>query len=1179
MSNTVIIKRSGTSSEAPASLQSGEIAINYADGKLFYKNSSNSIVGAKLITNIAGTNNQVSVSESSGTFTISLPNSVYVNSLFVNNIEIDPSGATPGYALAYNGTKFVPTVISGGGGAGAPSAYSQTIGNGSSSSFVLTHNLETRDLVVVARNANSPYEVIEVNWQATSVNTTTIIFAFPPGNNSVRVTIYAAGGTAGVTSISGTANQIEASSSTGTVSLSLPNNLVIPGDLSVTGSVLFGIDKLNDVVISSATPEQFLKWNGTNWVNANIPQINALDDIGDVDISTATAGQFLKYNGSNWVNDSIPTINNLDDIGDVNAATPSINQVLLYNGSNWVATNVQAASGSSYAQTIGDGTTTSFTVEHNLGTRDVFVVIRENGDDYENLNAAWEATTNSAITVSFDSPPTLNSIRVLVYSSISSANGTTYSATVGNGLDSEITITHNLGTKDIIPVCRLNASPYNDIQVSWEALTDNTVKLYFGSAPDSNSVKVNIFSTVSGSEVGQSVESLTNTNISALSVGEVLAWNGSQWINDTIITTINSLDSILDVEITSATPDQFLKWDGSSWVNADIPQINSLNDISDVNINAETTGELLKWNGSAWVNSDTVENLTVSGDLTVNGTTTTINTQNLLVEDNTIVLNTGSSATPTFNAGIEVERGNFTNVQILWNETTDKWQFTNDGTTYKDLGSGGVTVSDTIPSSPAQGDMWYESDTGSLFAYYDSHWIEIGGSAAYNEIIGTIQAKGDLLAGNASQSLVRLGVGSNGRRLAANSSTTTGLEWADDAQNSVIAAKGDLLVGATPNTLARLPIGSNGQILVSDSSQTYGVGWVNQNTNNLLYNGAMQVAQRSLSVSSITTSGYYTADRWNTALSTAGTWTQTIENDGPTGSGLTKSLKMLCTTADASPTASDLAIILQRLEGQDLQSLAKGTASAQQITISFWVKSNVVGTYIADIYDATNNRGVSRSYTVLSSGTWEQKIIAFPADVVGTLANNNAESLNFRWWLVAGSNYQSGSLQTSWATSSSSVAVGQTNVAASTNNYWQITGVQVNIGPVAAPFQFKSFQQELRECQRYYEKSYRQEINPGTATTDNFVLAMPGGAQASSSGIHDAYFSFKVEKRGNAQVTLYDLVGNANKCRRTAVGVANYDNQSVQDVQSFTNGCYFRSSSGSAATNTVAIHYTANSEL
>jgi hypothetical protein len=403
MTNTVLIKRSGTSSVTPTVLESGEIAINYADGKLFYKNSSNTIVAAKLIANIVGTTNEVQVTESSGTFTIGLPSSVYVGSLFVDNIEIDTTGATPGYALAYNGTKFIPTSISGGGGAGAPSAYSSTIGDGTSSSYGLTHNLGTRDLVVVARNASSPYEVIDINWQATSINVATIIFSSPQALNSTRVTIYAAGGTAGVTSVNGTLNQIDIDQTTGSVTISLPNNLIIPGDISVTGSVLFGIDKLNDVSITSATPDQFLKWNGSNWVNANIPQINALDDIGDVSTSTATSGQFLKYDGSNWINDSIPTINNLDDIGDVLAATPSTNQVLLYNGSNWIASSLAGATGSAYALTIGDGSLSTFTITHNLGLR-LVNVIAVNGS-YRNIEPDYITyTSTSQCVVTFPVP-------------------------------------------------------------------------------------------------------------------------------------------------------------------------------------------------------------------------------------------------------------------------------------------------------------------------------------------------------------------------------------------------------------------------------------------------------------------------------------------------------------------------------------------------------------------------------------------------------------------------------------------------------------------------------------------------------------------------------------------------------------------------------------------------------
>ena len=238
---------------------------------------------------------------------------------------------------------------------------------------------------------------------------------------------------------------------------------------------------------------------------------------------------------------------------------------------------------------------------------------------------------------------------------------------------------------------------------------------------------------------------------------------------------------------------------------------------------------------------------------------------------------------------------------------------------------------------------------------------------------------------------------------------------------------------------------------------------------NLLYNGAMQVAQRGTSTASITGGGYRTADRWFFNIVSLGTWTQSIEEDGPTGSGLTKSLKLLCTTADAAPAAGDLCFLQQRLEGQDVQRIAKGTASAQQLTLSFWVKSNVTGTYILELNDIDNTRAVSASYTAAASGVWEYKTIVFPADTTGTFDNNNLGSLYLTMWLAAGSNFNSGTLSTTWqSTLSANRAVGQTNLAAATSNYWQITGVQLEVGPTATGFEFKSYGQELAECQRYY---------------------------------------------------------------------------------------------------------------
>jgi hypothetical protein len=282
---------------------------------------------------------------------------------------------------------------------------------------------------------------------------------------------------------------------------------------------------------------------------------------------------------------------------------------------------------------------------------------------------------------------------------------------------------------------------------------------------------------------------------------------------------------------------------------------------------------------------------------------------------------------------------------------------------------------------------------------------------------------------------------------------------------------------------------------------------------NLIINGAMQVAQRGTSTASITTSSYYTADRWFSTLSGLGTWTQSVEDDAPTGSGFSKSLKILCTTANAAPAASNLLLINQRIEGQNLQAICKGTSSAQQLTLSFWVKSNVTGTYIAELFDVDNTRQVSAAYSIASSGTWEKKTIVFPADTTGAFDNDNANSFTVNFFLGAGSDRTSGTLNTTWASSTNANrAVGQTNLAAATNNYWQITGVQLEVGAVDTPFEFKPFAQDLQECQRYYE-------------TGNFVY------QEDRSGKRYITYEFVTNKRANPTITPKDGNGAVDRIR------------------------------------------------
>ena len=242
---------------------------------------------------------------------------------------------------------------------------------------------------------------------------------------------------------------------------------------------------------------------------------------------------------------------------------------------------------------------------------------------------------------------------------------------------------------------------------------------------------------------------------------------------------------------------------------------------------------------------------------------------------------------------------------------------------------------------------------------------------------------------------------------------------------------------------------------------------------NIVINGDMQIAQRSTSVSSITTEGYYTVDRFKLLISSLGTFTQSQSTDVPSGYGFANSLKMDCTTADATPSANDYLILNQLFEGQNLQYLKKGTANALPLTASFWVKSTKTGTFILELIDDDNSRSISKSYTVNVSNTWEFKTITFAGDTTGTLTNDNGTSLVLSFWLGAGSTFTSGTLATSWgSTVSANRAVGQVNIADSDANDFLITGVQLEAGEQASGFEFMPIDANLARCQRYYYKEF-----------------------------------------------------------------------------------------------------------
>jgi len=243
------------------------------------------------------------------------------------------------------------------------------------------------------------------------------------------------------------------------------------------------------------------------------------------------------------------------------------------------------------------------------------------------------------------------------------------------------------------------------------------------------------------------------------------------------------------------------------------------------------------------------------------------------------------------------------------------------------------------------------------------------------------------------------------------------------------------------------------------------------NFRNLIINGDMSIAQRGTSTASITGTGYFTIDRVKNAMSGFGTWTQSQSTDVPSGEGFGYSLKYDCTTANASLSASAFGIFqMSKLEGQMLQHLKKGTANAESLTISFWVKSSKTGTYIVELFDEDNSRFTNKSYSINSASTWEKKTITFDGDTTGAFNNDNGDSLSINFWLGAGTTFTTGSLQTTWGgNTASNRAVGQVNLADNTANEWYITGVQLEVGTSASDFEFLPYDVNLQRCQRYYE--------------------------------------------------------------------------------------------------------------
>ena len=298
---------------------------------------------------------------------------------------------------------------------------------------------------------------------------------------------------------------------------------------------------------------------------------------------------------------------------------------------------------------------------------------------------------------------------------------------------------------------------------------------------------------------------------------------------------------------------------------------------------------------------------------------------------------------------------------------------------------------------------------------------------------------------------------------------------------------------------------------------------------NLVINGAMQVAQRGTEETSVTAAGYYTCDRFRASLNALGTWTIQQSTESP--AGFANSFRMVCTTADASPGANDLAWVTYRIEGFDCQRLFSAANTTHPMRLSFWVRSSNTGNASVEFFQSDNSgRQFTTSYNISTADTWEYKVIEIPVDTSAIMDNDSGLGLIINWWLNSGSSYTGGTHSSGWV-AQDNTARNSTNlgVGGAVDDDFLITGVQLEVGSVATPFEHRSFDDELRRCQRYYQTSF--PYGDAVAANSTYRVSYVGG-QKGNNLRPVGYVPFNTKMRATPSVTVWnnhrDVTGSDN---------------------------------------------------
>ena len=367
--------------------------------------------------------------------------------------------------------------------------------------------------------------------------------------------------------------------------------------------------------------------------------------------------------------------------------------------------------------------------------------------------------------------------------------------------------------------------------------------------------------------------------------------------------------------------------------------------------------------------------------------------------------------------------------------------------------------------------------------------------------------------------------------------------------------------------------GSNG-VTFNDSS-LQGAAASPFGLKNRIINGDMVIDQRnagaSLTINS-TTSGTYSVDRFNAyCQQTSGAFTVQQSTTVPTltRGAFTNSLLFTVTNTTA-PGSTNRVLLRQIIEGLNVADFGWGTSSATSITLSFWVRSSIIGTYGVGFINSAENRSYVGTYTISSANTWEQKTITVAGDTTGTWLTNNSNGIRVAFDLGSGTGYNASSANT-WVAQEACRTSSCVNWQQNSGATFYITGVQLEIGSTATPFERRQFGNELALCQRYFTTSYYPANKLGTATTTNQIQFTAPVAFS----YHTAVVYFQQTMRSTPTIVSYSP--NNGTAGQLYWGTTN---SNAQTVGINTNG-YSETVDGvsiSAGFN-IYFHYSASAEL